>query len=374
MRGECLVYPALVKILFTRFPLESRLGGAEMQTLSLMEGLRARGHAVAFAGSCPVLLNLCKEKNIPAVEWKIGPPPVTKWGAVSFLWRSWFMKKNLLSLLSQFEDIDAVCMLSLSEKLLLTESAALQKKKVLWIEHDRIGRWLSKNPWLSLLKKQSEFATVVAVSELSKRMLTSLRFDFGRIKVIPNGIDTSRFSRLPEAVPGRPFAVGCVARLTRDKGVQVLVSAAAGIPGLPVIIIGDGPDRDFLLYQIHATGQAERIRIEPSLPDLGAFYRSVDVLVLPSVDNDPFGMVAAEAMLCGTAVIVTDQCGIAGYLENEKDELVIPAGDADALKNALLKLKNDASFRQNLAEAGQKTAQEKFTLPKMIDLYEAVLR
>ena len=139
-------YTSHMKILFTRFPLESSRGGAENQTLWLMKGLIQRGHAVAFLGSCPALLAMCKEEGIPNTELNIGPPPVTKWSAISFFWRKKRMQQRLQEALSKFENVDAICMLSLSEKLLLTETANEKGIKVLWIEHDTIGRWLTKNP------------------------------------------------------------------------------------------------------------------------------------------------------------------------------------------------------------------------------------
>ena len=83
-------------ILFTRFPLESANGGAENQTMWLMEGLRERGHEVSFLGSCDVLLRRTKELRIKNYELRIGAPPVTKCGAISFLWRRKKMQKQLI--------------------------------------------------------------------------------------------------------------------------------------------------------------------------------------------------------------------------------------------------------------------------------------
>ncbi|HLD71001.1 MAG TPA: glycosyltransferase family 4 protein, partial [Candidatus Peribacteraceae bacterium] len=99
-----------------------------------------------------------------------------------------------------------------------------------------------------------------------------------------------------------------------------------------------------------------------------AFYRSTDVLVLPSRDNDPFGLVAAEAMACGTPVIVTEQCGIAGYLSNEVDAIIVKADSEKSLKEAILHIK-DPAVRSRLSAAGKKTAQEKFSLDSMIEGY-----
>ena len=109
-------------IFFTRFPLESQFGGAEVQTLSLMEGLKERGHHVAFLGSCPVLLEKCFALSVPYFDLNIGPPPVTKWHAISFLWRQFLMRKKLINAINEQpvtrNEQRVIFMLSLSEKLL----------------------------------------------------------------------------------------------------------------------------------------------------------------------------------------------------------------------------------------------------------------
>ncbi len=356
-----------VRILFTRFPLESRLGGAEIQTISLMEGLIARGHAVAFAGSCPTLLSLCRDHHIPAVAWSIGEPPVTKWGVISFLWRKITMKRSLTRLLSQFSDVDAVCMLSLSEKLLLTDVAAAQHKKVLWIEHDRFGRWLQQNPWLPQLIRQSAQATIVTVSALSRQLMTGMGFADSRIVTIPNGVEERRFSARIEAKKSGVFTVGCVARLTRDKGVHILAEAMHDLPDTHLTIVGDGPERTAIPASANTT-------VMPTVGDVAAFYKTVDVLALPSIDNDPFGMVAAEAMFCGVPVIVTNQCGIAGSLHHGRDAMIVPAGDSAALRQAIIALKTDTPLCHRLSEEAQKTAAAQFPLEKMVDAYDALLK
>ena len=276
------------------------------------------------------------------------------------------MRASLQTLLKQFSDIDAVCMLSMTEKLLLTDIAARQKRKILWIEHDRIGRWLTKNPWLPLLRRQSAHARVVTVSHMSKALMMEAGFEGGRITAIPNGIDTSRFVALPERHKDDIFTVGCIARLTPEKGVLVLTEAVRHVPDVFLTIVGEGKDRSRI-------PDGNNIRVWPSVDNVGAFYREIDVLALPSIDNDPFGMVAAEAMLCGTPVIVTDQCGIAGYLDHGKDALIVRANDAAALASALTRLK-DGTARQEIGLEGQRTAQKRFAIDTMIDAYEALLK
>ena len=157
--------------------------------------------------------------------------------------------------------------------------------------------------------------------------------------------------------------IGCVSRLSPEKGVDVLIEAIKDLPGVSLEIIGTGPEK----FEI-----PEKVKIIDRVEDLGRFYQSIDVLVLPSRDHDPFGLVAAEAMTLGTPVIVTDACGIANYLSNGKDSIVVEAGSKEVLNKAISKLKN-SDLRKQIGNAGTKTATEKFSLEKMIGSYESIL-
>ncbi|MDD4319733.1 MAG: glycosyltransferase family 4 protein [Candidatus Peribacteraceae bacterium] len=399
----------MAKILFTRFPLESALGGAEIQTVSLMEGLAKKGHAVAFAGSCHVLLHMCKERGIPAIALDIGPPPVTKWGALSFAWRKKQMLRQLQELLHGFRDLDAVFMLSLTEKLLLTpmlttpqiprpRTPVLPYSRIpaFWIEHDRVGRWLTKNPWLPRLRALSRQATTVAVSDLSRKIYLDLGWDPAKTIAIPNGIDLSRFSTEPKSLRSHPeekqarpsdaltsrppfsprekgdrgMRVGCVARLSHEKGVDILIEAVKSLEGVTLSIVGKGHEETMLRDRAR---ENSRIRFLGHVDDLAAFYGSVDALVLPSRNHDPFGLVAAEAMAAGLSVVVTDACGIADYLSDGNDALIAGAGDAAGLRTKIEMLR-DPALRHRMGEAARKTAMTRFSVESMVDRYDALLR
>ncbi|MBM3231319.1 glycosyltransferase family 4 protein [Candidatus Peregrinibacteria bacterium] len=367
-----------MRILFTRFPLESAYGGAEVLTIGLMDALVQRGHAVAFLGSCPVMLRLCRERGIPAAELHIGPPPVSKWTAVSFLWRKGRMRKTLTTALNNFHSIDAVFMLSLTEKLLLTDASAEKTMKVFWMEHDRMGRWLTKNPWLPMLREKHRKATTIAVSELSRTMyVQKLRFDPKRIVAVHNGIEEAHITSdaTVERPQGGSLHIGTVARLTRDKGVDVLLLAIRDIPDVTLDIVGRGRDAwDIERLVTRMNTQRQCVRIFPDVPEgIGAFYKSLDVFVLPSREHDPCPLAPAEAMTHGIATIMTEVCGTAGYVHDGKDALVIPADDVEALKEAIVQLK-DPVTRKKIAEAGKNTALQAFSFNRMVDHYEKLIR
>lgn len=356
-----------MKILFTRFPLESALGGAEIQTLSLMQGLRDRGHEVSFLGSCPVLLEQTGGEKL-----EIGPPPVTKWGAISFLWRKGTMKKKLEQAVEKMGNIDAILMLSLSEKILLTPYALKKGIKVIWIEHDTVGRWLTKNPSLPKLKKMSSQVTTVGVSDLSRRHYVDLGFDPEHTIAIPDGVDPQRFE--PSATPRtnqKLLRVGCVSRLSHEKGIDLLIGAMKDNVGASLRILGWGDGENAYRTLIEKNNLGNRVSIETGI-DIGEFYKSIDLLVLPSRQHDPFGMVAAEAMMLGIPVIVTDACGIAGYLTNGNDATVVKAGSREALSEAISSM-SDPEKRSRIALAGKEKAQSDFTVGKMVDAYENLI-
>lgn len=294
-------------------------------------------------------------------------------------------------LIAQSAKPTAIMMLSLSEKLLLTEWAHDQGIKVFWIEHDRIGPWLSKNPWLPALKKVSHQATIVCVSELSRKMYVDMGFDPERVVAIPNGVPPSPLTPLPEgegnspSPPGRRgrgmrvgLRIGCIARLSEEKGIDILLQAIAEMPEVTLKIVGKGPQEGYLRSLIAEDTRrlgigVPRMTLESSVPDLDVFYASLDALVLPSSDHDPFGLVAAEAMVRGIPTVVTDACGIAGYLEKDREALIAEAGSPESLTMEIKKLASP-ELRNRLSEVGKKTVSERFSLSRMVGDYEAIIQ
>lgn len=364
-----------MNILFTRFPLVSAYGGMEIQTVSLMKEFVEHGHDVEFLGDCKVLLKQTSELGITNHELRIGVPPVTKAAALSFAWRKKKMADQLKGFFKEKQLPNAMFMLSLSEKILLTQWAAKQGVRVFWVEHDRIGRWLTKSPWLLALKKASKHATIICVSELSRKMYIDLGFDASRVVAIPNGIDLKRFEISDHVIhTGSALRVGSIARLSPEKGIADLIDAAALVESIDVTIVGKGREQSSLADRIGKAKLIDRVRMVDHIDDLGAFYASLDIFVLPSSDHDPFGLVAAEAMSMGVATIVTDMCGIAGYLDNGENCVIAKAGDSASLAAAIRSLVTDDERRKRIAAAGKLAAEKLFSVEKMVGMYEELVR
>jgi glycosyltransferase involved in cell wall biosynthesis len=345
-----------MNILFTRFPLESLFGGAEVQTLSLMQELTSHNHTAHFLGSCPVLLKESAKQNVQTTTLDIGMPPVTKWNAISFIWRKRAMRKQLEQALSNGQTPDVLCMLSLSEKILLTPFALRKGIKVIWIEHDSVGRWLKGNPWLSTIRKLSSSVTTVCVSELSAEMYRSMGYE--NVQCIPNGVVPPTYQATPSE--GTSITLGCIARLNPEKGVHVLVDAIKNMPSVRLIINGKGAQK---------IEDTEQVQLISRVHDIDDVYKKIDVLVLPSIENDPFGLVVAEAMLRGIPIVCTTACGISKYLKSGVSGLVVKAGSTVALRDAI-EMMQDPETRKLLADNGKTLAEQHFTVERMVDQYE----
>jgi glycosyltransferase involved in cell wall biosynthesis len=326
-----------------------------------MQGLMNRGHDVSFLGSCPVLLARCKQLGIGNRELEIGNPPVTKWDAISFYWRKRKMQRLLINALDSLQPTpDALLLLSLTEKILLTPIALSKGIKVIWIEHDTVGLWLTKNPSLPKLQKMSANVTTVCVSELSADIFRNLGYQ--NVIGIPNGVPLP-----PESFTKHEFdetlRLGCIARLSKDKGVDVLTEALRNIEDATLLINGKG--------DMHIPS-SPTVTLKANVSDVNDIYKEIDVLVLPSRKEDPFGLVVVEAMLRGIPTICTDACGIAGYLEDGSDGLIVPADSSGALSQAIKQME-DSETRERIGAQGKKTATEQFTLERMVENYENVL-
>lgn len=182
----------------------------------------------------------------------------------------------------------------------------------------------------------------------------------GAIGALPLGVDVGRFAPRPgadEPAGVRPLLVGYVGRLTPEKGVDVLLRAAAGQHGWRLRITGDGPARKHLERLVGELGLGGRVDFAAALPHhrLPGLYRELDVLAVPSLPTprwqEQFCRVAVEAMASGLPVVASasgslpEVVGDAGVL--------VPAGDAAALAAALRDLAGDPARRRELGERGR---------------------
>ena len=193
-----------------------------------------------------------------------------------------------------------------------------------------------------------------------------------KIEVIPCGVDLSLYRKKDAVGLKRSlgleqcFVVGFCGRLVREKGIDILLEAFAGIGnGCKLLIIGDGPYRQSITRRIDILKIRDRCVFagKVSAEDMPEYLNCLDCLVLPSVTTssikEQFGRVLTEAMACGVAVIGSSSGEIPNVIGGAG--IVFPEKDAGQLRAALVSLKENQALRNEYAHKGLRRAAECFS-------------
>jgi phosphatidylinositol alpha-mannosyltransferase len=182
-------------------------------------------------------------------------------------------------------------------------------------------------------------------------------------EIIPNGVDTDRFSPAVSPLPAydkRPVVL-FVGRLDPRKGAAVLVDAMAIVrrdfSDAFLLVVGDGPLRERIRRRAAALlGDAARFVGAVERDELPRYYAAADVVVSPALGNESFGIVLLEAMASGRPVVASDIAGYRSVLTHGRDGLLVPPNDPSNLARALVHLLAEPELRMRLSTEGRRTA------------------
>jgi glycosyltransferase involved in cell wall biosynthesis len=237
--------------------------------------------------------------------------------------------------------------------------------------------------WISLTKDALTRAWLInTVSNDTKKWLLKVYKKSGisnKIKIIPGGVDVEHFPRqAPIKIIDKKYklknkkVVIFVGKLTAKKGVSYLIKAAPKIKG-EIFIIGDGEEKPQLI------ALAEKLRIknvhflgyfgESKSEELKEFYRRANVFVFPSVWDEPLGLVALEAMACGTPVVASKKGGIPLTVKNGVNGFLVRARSAKAIAEKVNLILDNPELEQKLSEAARRIVEEKFSWTKIAERF-----
>jgi glycosyltransferase involved in cell wall biosynthesis len=227
-------------------------------------------------------------------------------------------------------------------------------------------------------------AACVAVSNAEIPDYCNAGVDERRIRVIPNGIRLDEFAVLPPRGSfRRAYGLGdgpllvFVGKITPRKGVDVLLRALARLPDdVQLVVAGNFmmPEQPIraIVEELHL---GDRVRFPGIL--LGdvrnAAYVDADVVAYPSTD-EIFGLVAAEALMCGTPVVVCDDSGCGEVVRAAGGGRQVPYGDAVALAAALQGLLDDPAERRRCAESGRQWVEQHLSWDRIAEATRALYR
>ncbi|HXJ00771.1 MAG TPA: glycosyltransferase, partial [Micropepsaceae bacterium] len=156
-----------------------------------------------------------------------------------------------------------------------------------------------------------------------------------------------------------------------QKAPQNLVTAArqllADLPHLHLLMIGEGPKRQFLEAQMERAGLSNRATWLGAV-NARTYMPAMDIFALPSL-YEGFAYVLIEALYAGLPIVSTPVGGSHESITPGLNGLIVSHGSADEIANAIRALVGDAGLRRRMGEASRVRA-EHFSIPRMVDSIE----
>jgi glycosyltransferase involved in cell wall biosynthesis len=210
----------------------------------------------------------------------------------------------------------------------------------------------------------------IAPSAFLKSKLLEGGLDPARIDCVPNFADLAGFAGLPEK---DYFCY--VGRLSREKGLDVLVRAAASLDAGRLLVVGDGPEAESLKALAREIG-ANRVEFAGyrSGEELRRIVAESQFVVLPSrwYENLPYTVM--EAFASSKAVVASEIGGIPEMVDDGVNGLLVPAGDAGALAAALRRMLGDRRVREEMGRRGREKAERSYGREKHYGEIERIYR
>lgn len=211
------------------------------------------------------------------------------------------------------------------------------------------------------------FGRIIANSEMVRSEL--LAGGLGPVEVIEYGL---------QQTPDRPALAGppsviFAGRLVREKGVDILLRAfalvCATLPQARLTIAGDGAERPTLTALAKDLGVAQQVGFvgHVSRDEVERLAADAWVQAVPSRWREPFGLVAAEAMMRGAAVVASDGGGLREFIDHDQTGVLVPDDAPETWASALLTLLSDRQRAETLGSQGRDAARVRFDFQRYLD-------
>lgn len=225
---------------------------------------------------------------------------------------------------------------------------------------------------------------IVAVSALTRKKLLEEGIRAERIVVIPNGVTPVQVEGINRTEVRREAGVGeddpfllAVGRLVYSKAHELLIAAMPAVlekfPDAKLGICGDGVLRPQLAEQIHSLGLSGSVKLLGHSDDVAKFLASADVFVMPSL-WEGLSIALLEAMSAGLPIIATRVEGMEEVITEGEHGLLVSAGSAEKLAEAIIQLLADAQARHRMGLASQKKVLKSYSTGFMCEQYLDLIR
>jgi phosphatidylinositol alpha-mannosyltransferase len=351
-------------------------GGVKNHILHLAAELRARGHTVRILTPATGKTARRVEYGVYKVGWAA---PLRVNGSVARISLTPDLNGHIGDLLmrERFDVLHLHEPLASVLPLTVLHSARRSGAVVVGTFHAAVPRSLTSSPpeWAYASAKpflRHYFRKLdgrIAVSAAALGFIE--RFFPGDYRIIPNGVDVSRFRDAvprPELCDGKPNIL-FVGRAEKRKGLKHLLRAVPLVreyhPHARFIIVSDGPLRAGFERYVDRAGWSDVVftgRVSDA--DLPSYYGSADIFVSPATGGESQGIVLLEALAAGLPIVASNIAGHRTVLTTGEDGVLTPPADHEQLAWAICHLLNEPPEMERLRTAARERA-EAFSWPRV---------
>lgn len=235
----------------------------------------------------------------------------------------------------------------------------------------RNPEWAQSNMFRYIARMESDAAKaatrVFTITNALRDEMVSRGVDGEKITVLPNGVDTSRFTPIPRdehlahelGLQGKTV-IGYVGSILDYEGLDLLIDAAAELSAVRsdfhLLLVGDGAELDRFMTRVRVEGLEGVITFTGRVPheDVERYYSLIDITPFPRLPLPVCEMVSPlkpfEAMAMGKAVVASDVAALAEIVVPGENGFLHAKGDAMSLQGELSKLLDDQSLRRRIGE------------------------
>lgn len=335
-------------------------GGGERYALDLCREAAEEGHCVtAVTRGKSVVDEHFLEAGVPVSRMPLGGPfdVITPWKLARLVMEA--PEERVVVHVHNFKDAELVA----RAKFLLGKRHAAK----IWLVCTRhlVKRGKRSLRWKGIYKVIDR---LIFISDLTRREFLSSAppVDESRIVTVPNSVIVPQEYSVPTPPPEcDELNILYTGRVAEEKGVDVLIKAAAKLSDMPLRLTIAGTGRPEYIAELKRlaaeSGVAARIEWKGFVDDVFAEIRQADICVAPSVWREPFGLTILEFMSQGRPVVTTSNGAQPEIIADGGDGLLVPPGDDGALAQAIRRLAENPDLRKRIGEGACRTFSERFT-------------